>query len=160
MSDNEDIDDDILDDEEPSDVPGMIEIHRSAAENRVVVLDPSSNTGAAACSTASPPAKKRTLTLRTKWKKVPACYSKQYPHADEVEKRRNNIISIFRDKTPVECFEQLLDEAIIEDIVQQSVRYATQNNNHQFQRTNACMKKFVGILLFTGYHSLPQEQLY
>ena len=45
---NEDIDDDILDDEEPSDVPGMIEVHRSAAEDRVVVLDPSSNTGAAA----------------------------------------------------------------------------------------------------------------
>ena len=22
------------------------------------------------------------------------------------------------------------------------------------------MKKFIGILLFTGYHSLPQEQLY
>ena len=27
LSDNEDIDDDILDDEEPLDVPGMIEIH-------------------------------------------------------------------------------------------------------------------------------------
>ena len=117
-------------------------------------------TGAAASSTASPPAKKRTLTLKAKRKKEPACYSKQYPHADEVEKRRNNIISIFRDKTPVECFEQLLDEAIIEDIVRQNVRYATQNNSHQFQLTNACMKKFVGILLFTGYHFLPQEQLY
>ena len=77
-----------------------------------------------------------------------------------MEKRRSNVISIFKDITPVECFEQLLDEDIIEDIVQHSVKYATQNNNHQFQLTNACMKKFIGILLFTGYHSLPQEQLY
>ena len=118
LSDNEDIDDDILDDEEPSDVPGMIEIHRSATEDRVVVLNPSSNTGAAASaaanSTVSPPTKMRTLTLRAKWKRQPACYSKQYPNADEVEKRRNNVISIFKDKTPVECFEQLLDRTLSE----------------------------------------------
>ena len=59
LPDNEDIDADILDDEEPSDVPGMIEIHRSATKDRVVVLDPSSNIGAtasaAANSTVSPP---------------------------------------------------------------------------------------------------------
>ena len=104
MSDNEDIDDDILDDEEPSDVPGMIETHRSATEDRVVVLDPSSNTGAAASaaanSTVSPPTKKRTLTLRAKWKRQPACYSKQYPNAEEVEKRETMSLAYLRTKPP------------------------------------------------------------
>ena len=81
LSDNEDIDDDILDNEEPSGVPGMIEIHRSVAEKRVVALDPSSNTGAtasaAANSTVSPPTKKRTLTLRAKWKRQPSVMALQ-----------------------------------------------------------------------------------
>ena len=60
----------------------------------------------------------------------------------------------------MECFEKLLDDKIVTHIVQQSLAYARQKNDHKFQLSNDCIRKFFGILLFTGYHCLPQEKLY
>ncbi|XP_035222357.1 piggyBac transposable element-derived protein 3-like [Stegodyphus dumicola] len=49
---------------------------------------------------------------------------------------------------------------LVNHIVHQSVSYATQNNRHQYTLSSDCFKKFLGFLLLTGYHSLPQEQMY
>lgn len=45
-------------------------------------------------------------------------------------------------------------------IVEKSIIYANQNIPHDFMFTIDCLRKFVGFLLFTGYHCLPQEKMY
>ncbi|XP_017795699.1 PREDICTED: piggyBac transposable element-derived protein 3-like [Habropoda laboriosa] len=63
-------------------------------------------------------------------------------------------------KAPVEVFETVFDEEIMTYIVRQSVTYAAQNNRHSFTFSTDCLRKFIGFLLLTGYHSLAQEQMY
>ena len=79
---------------------------------------------------------------------------------DVVEERKRHFISELEGKTPVDCFEKLLDDKIPTHIVQQSVVYTRQQNDHKFQLSNDRKRMFLGILLFTGYHCLPQEKLY
>ena len=45
-------------------------------------------------------------------------------------------------------------------IVKESVMYANQNNRHSFHFSVDCLRKFLGFLLLTGYHSLSQEKMY
>ena len=63
-------------------------------------------------------------------------------------------------KTPVEVFETLFDENIIQHIVEESMHYARQNNSHDFVFTSDCLTKFLEFLLFIGHHSLTQEKMY
>lgn len=161
VSDNEEIDEDIIDDEEPADVPGLVEIHCVTGSDQPVIVDLSAPS---TCTTTRdlgpPPTKKKMKSLESNWKKKQPHYSKVYPNSDNVERRKSDLISELQGKSPVECFEKIFDNTIVSNIVQQTVTYATQKNNHQFQLSNECIRKFIGILLFTGYHSLPQEQLY
>ena len=61
-------------------------------------------------------------------------------------------------KSPVEIFEMLFDEDIVNYryVVLQSTTYASQNSRHTFQFSVDCLQKFIGILLLAGCHSLPQ----
>ncbi|XP_035215201.1 piggyBac transposable element-derived protein 2-like [Stegodyphus dumicola] len=155
------MDDNVIDDEEPLDVPGCVEIHRVAGfEANVLVNATESSANEVTKGTSLLPAKKRKEVLTSSWKKNQPKYSKLYENSDVIETRRNDVIKKLRGKSPVECFEILFDNETVTYIVQQSVIYDRQKNNHQFQLSNNCLKKFIGILLFTGYHSLPQEQLY
>lgn len=65
-----------------------------------------------------------------------------------------------KNKSPVEIFEELFDENLLSYIVTQSLLYARQNNRHNFELSTNCLRKFIGIFLLSGYHSLPQEQMY
>ncbi|XP_035219290.1 piggyBac transposable element-derived protein 2-like [Stegodyphus dumicola] len=155
------MDDNVIDDEEPLDVPGCVEIHCVAGfEESVLVNETESSANEVTKGTGLPPAKKRKEVLTSNWKKKQPKYLKLYENSDVIETRRNDVIRKLGGKFPVECFEILFDNETVTYIVQQSVIYAIQKNNHQFQLSNNCLKKFIGILLFTGYHSLPQEQLY
>lgn len=64
------------------------------------------------------------------------------------------------DKTPYELFKMYFDWDIMNLILEESLRYATQNNNYTFSLSEKLLEVFLGILLFSGYHSLPQEDLY
>ncbi|XP_035233212.1 piggyBac transposable element-derived protein 2-like [Stegodyphus dumicola] len=154
------MDDNVIDDEEPLDVPGCVKIHHVAGfEENVLVNATESSANEVAKGTGLPPAKKRKEVLTSNWKRKQPNYSKLYENSDVIETRRNDVIRQFRGKSPLECFEIRFDNETVTYIVQQSVIYARQKNNHQFQLSNNCLK-IIGILLFTGYHSLPQEQLY
>ncbi|KAG8234292.1 hypothetical protein J437_LFUL015017 [Ladona fulva] len=166
MSDNEDIDDNIIydniiDDEEPSDVLAFAEIHHATGNNEPAIgVDQSAlSTSTAMTDSGPPPTKKRMMTLTSNWKKRQPSYSKVYPNADDVQ-RRSALICELQGKSPVDCFEKIFDDTIVSNIVKQTVIYATQKNVHDIQVSNECIRKFIGILLFIGYHSLPQEQLY
>ena len=66
-----------------------------------------------------------------------------------------------KSKSAVEIFEMLLDEwHIMSYVVLQPTTYASQNNPNTFQFSIECFQKFIGILLLTGYNSLPQERMY
>ena len=42
----------------------------------------------------------------------------------------------------------------------QSMKYATQQNRHGFDLKPYQLQRFLGFLLFTGYHKLPREDMY
>ena len=70
------------------------------------------------------------------------------------------VVDVFSGKDSVEVFEMFLNEDIRNHIITESVRYARQKNDQDFQLDDNDMRRFTGILLLTGYHTLPQQQLY
>lgn len=63
-------------------------------------------------------------------------------------------------KTPYELFTMFIDDEIMNYLIQETQRYALQKNSAGFHISKNEMKKFLAIILFSGYHSLPQEDLY
>ena len=61
---------------------------------------------------------------------------------------------------PYEIFRLFLSDEIVHHVVEHSIIYAQQKNNHSFVLSKDDIYKFVGITILTGYHSLPQQQLY
>ncbi|GFQ83331.1 chimeric ERCC6-PGBD3 protein [Trichonephila clavata] len=145
VSDLEDIDDNILEDTIPNDVPGSLEIHGGRCNEEVTV------------QRKKKPKKEKPIS---RWKRERASFNISSQGEEECEQRRMTMIERVKDKRPVEIFEMFFTDDLVNHIVQQSVSYATQNNRHQFTLSSDCFKKFLGFLLLTGYHSLPQEQMY
>lgn len=93
------------------------------------------------------------------WKKVNPNYSKTYPSVD-INKSKNDVINQVNGKTPVEVFELFFDENLMNMIVEETKIYASQKNLHNFDVTIDCLRNIIGIFIYTGYNSLPQEKLY
>ena len=62
-------------------------------------------------------------------------------------------------KSTIEIFEQLLSD-VLELMLQQTLAYALQKNDPQVTLELNEIKAFMGILLFSGYHKLPQQNNY
>lgn len=62
--------------------------------------------------------------------------------------------------SPYELFRKYIDDDILQFMVDETIRYARQKNDVTFNLTVKDMEKFLGIILFTGYHHLPQEDMY
>lgn len=171
VSDVEDIDENVLEDTQPKDVPGNVEIHSSALPVTPTVVTPTSVTPTVVqqLDEEREPVRKiqKTANIRnpktksiSNWQTTKPDFSEQFDQNDDVLKSRENMIRDLKGKSPVEVFEILFDEDVMTYIVQQSVRYASQNNRHNFTFSVNCFRKFLGFLFLTGYHSLPQEQMY
>lgn len=63
-------------------------------------------------------------------------------------------------KLPIEVFETLFDEDVVNLIVEQTCLYASQANFHNFVFSENDLKVFLGVLFYTGYHSMPREDMY
>ena len=63
-------------------------------------------------------------------------------------------------RTPTEIFELFLDDNAIKHLTVQTVQYAAQKGDHQFSLSCNDMKVFLGILLLSGYNSVPRRRLY
>ena len=58
-------------------------------------------------------------------------------------------------------FEQFLDSALVDYIVEETNRYANVDKADHLFSTNAVeIRTFIAILFFTGYHSVPQQDMY
>ena len=104
-----------------------------------------------------PPIKKR--KQERKWKKgfdkfshqrnfnpEPPTLSEQYP--------------LLVDSTPIELFDIFYSNTIMELIVEETNRYASQHGVHDFNLSQPELKVFLGVILLSGYHILPREILY
>ena len=63
--------------------------------------------------------------------------------------------------SPFEIWKFLFTEEMIEQIVCRTNLHRNRNkNNSNFYVTDEEIRKIIGILLFSGYHSLPEKQHY
>jgi Transposase IS4 len=57
-------------------------------------------------------------------------------------------------------FKLYYDDEVQTLIIDESVKYARQKNNTSFVLDRSDLDVFIGIMLLTGYHSLPKERMY
>lgn len=60
-----------------------------------------------------------------------------------------------RGLSPLELFSKFFDEEVLEMIILQTVSYAKQKNCSTFELSKSQLKRFLGILLISGYHTVP-----
>ena len=116
LSDREDLDDNSMDDEIPTDVPGHVEIHHETREEEPKLGHAGPSTISVPEIIEPPPAKKRKLLMASSWRKKAPQYTKVYAKSDAVEAKKSHLIGELQGKTPVECFEKLLDDKIVTHI--------------------------------------------
>jgi len=71
-----------------------------------------------------------------------------------------NIFNRCANMNDIDFFELFFDQFMLEHILQESIVYAGQKNDHNFTLTLDDLKSFLGILMFSGYHQLPQQTHY
>ena len=58
--------------------------------------------------------------------------------------------------TPSDVLELFLDDEAIEHLTAETIKYAFQSGNHNFVMSAEEMRTFIGILLLSGYSSVPR----
>ena len=71
---------------------------------------------------------------------------------------RQKITDSLSGSTPVEIFEELLTPEIFQHIRTETLRYAL--DDPLFSMDDSELKAFIGILVFSGYVTIPSEKLY
>lgn len=95
------------------------------------------------------------MTVETKWVKCDAKYNTDSSNSEIA----NNLDSL-QGKSVVEIFEEFLSDKLLALVINQSEMYANQKNHPGFRISKEEIKTFIGILLISGYHELPQEDMY
>ena len=126
----------------PSDVAGQLEVHHETSDSEEEETEPVLS-------------KKRQKVDVPKWKKsdrvaLPSTASVPPKVGDEhITKNEFDIFRLF------------FTDDMIESLVCQTVLYAQRDkNNPSFTMTSDDMRQFLGLLLVSGYHSLPGENDY
>nr|CAI5834681.1 unnamed protein product [Callosobruchus analis] len=98
------------------------------------------------------------LASTVKWKKGQIEYIHR-PISDEF-RACEELKNALSEKTPLEIFFMFMDDEVIDLILDFSIKYAQDNNRHEFSLSKNELLNFIGILLFSGYHTLPHIQHY
>jgi len=151
LSDEEAVDlDDLLPSDLPYDVPGRV---------AVFVRDEGNDGDVATSHSKSKSTKKQKMdaSVMPKWSNK-VSYEHEIPTADfnRLVDQKPDLIEL----SPYEIFCLYYDDQLKHLIMSESIRYARQKNNLQFALDEADLDVFVGVLLLSGYHSLPREKLY
>lgn len=154
VTDEDEADDDQLGIAEVRDVPGLLEVdedHRTQNEENSIAEENEQKS------------KKQKLS-RTEacWEKKEPIYNFSRENFAEVDcKKVENLKEQLGSLTPLQIFEKILPESILEHIRDETIRYARCTKNDQdFSLDVAELKVFIGILLFSGYHQVPSERMY
>ena len=84
-------------------------------------------------------------------------YSREISETSKID---CTILDNMASHTVEEFFELLYSKELVEKIIYYSIEYAKQKNNHEFSLSSNELKVFIGILLLSGYHKEPQEDMY
>lgn len=156
VTDEEELDDDICENEKNlPDVAGTYEIH-AVLPDTIEDLDnqplPSSSKKAKV--------NKKTINKSAlpKWIKEVPIYTTE-PQNEE-KKNLEHIENTIGGKTPFEVFSLFFSDDVWEKIISYTKKYAYDKNRHSFTVDKTSLKRFFGILIFSGYHTLPATKLY
>lgn len=142
LTDEENIDEGNLEETPlPTDVAGTLEVHIPEINK----------------SATSSKNKKQKKTVH--WTKPKEVVYSTMPEDKQLAKKEELELQLGQ-KNPTNLFELFFDNDILGHILEQSNKYAVQNNRHGFQLEMYQLKRFIGFLLFSGYHQLPRERMY
>ena len=170
-SETEDIGDDLLATEEPGDVAGELEVFARSGtdeshDSSEVEVAATSSKPTASKKQKQPPTKKAKMSVndrergltQPKWKKSdtffePMTATVPTPLADS----HPELIAM----SPIELFDTIFTQQMLEDLRQQFELYANRDSNFPgFSATVDDIRHFMGILLLSGYYCLPCERDY
>ncbi|XP_037930822.1 piggyBac transposable element-derived protein 3-like [Teleopsis dalmanni] len=97
---------------------------------------------------------------KPKWKKTKITKFRNHHNATALFEKQNELIAKLSGKNVVEYVELFLDDEVINYIVEQTNIYAHQNNVGSDVCNKTNIVRFIGFLLLTGYHTVPQVELY
>ena len=171
LTDEEEFDENELDEIEVRNVPGELEVNVEEDESDVDEREDTSSdevpTRKRKTNDKSKIKNKTTKKANAANKEVPKCkWEKKMPvytqtAADSKDNITNNPhIQRLYGKSPTEVFMELFDEDVLEMIRHESIMYARSKNNHDFRIDTEELKVFLAILMFSGYHRLPSEEMY
>ena len=92
------------------------------------------------------------------WKKGEIIYTHS-PTSVELQDKEN-LKNLYGGLTPLEIFFLFFDDEVVNLVLEFTLKYASDNNRHSFSLQKEELLGFVGILLLSGYHTLPQTRLY
>lgn len=95
------------------------------------------------------------------WRKCAPSYSSFFqPSEYNVRSsQKTQIIDQLKNLSPVEVFDKIFDSEN-DLILSNTLLYAGQNNRHGFVLDREDLRRFLGILILSGYHRLPRERQY
>ncbi|KAH8040390.1 hypothetical protein HPB51_010170 [Rhipicephalus microplus] len=105
------------------------------------------------------PALKRAKVPAIKWKAMKLEYNRTNS-TDGARQRAAKLRALYAGYSTSQIFSTILDDEILTHIIIQTDSYAKQKNEHGFSLDLDELKKFIGILMLSGYHSLPRQKLY
>lgn len=126
----------------PNDTAGEVELHTKKKFDQPEI---------------SNKAKKRKLE-ELRWSKKEPTDRPQPVNDEEISIQK--IRDLIENNSSAEIFNIFFDSDVLSLLIEQTNLYAQQKNRPEFKATQAYMRRFIGILLLTGYHSLPQEEMY
>lgn len=146
----------------PQDVPGNIEVFRNRknSDSEDNAYDESDDEPLASKRRRLDANSQSTQRPNPNWRKCIPSYTSTSQTTSEVSERKKAICEELKGFKPVQIFEKLFDDDIVDMIVTNSKLYANQHNRHEFQLDSSDVKKFLGVLLLSGYHKLPREPMY
>lgn len=165
LTDEEDIDDDLVNTTSANsgDIVGTFELHIDDVNysyNQPENDSDDSDNEPLACKIRrlSTACQKTIIENVPEWEKGATILSSQ-----PVSKELHNIEQLKNElegKSPLEIFFLYFDDELLDLVVGYSLKYARDNNRHQFDFDRTDLLAFLGILILSGYHTLPQMQLY
>lgn len=153
LTDDERLDENVIG-EEPleTDIAGTFEIHKNNDS-------PSISNDANDEIPAKRPKQSTEICLQPKWTKPDSVNFSESPNFEE-QTCRENIIRLYGGKSPIEMFNYFCDDNLLNTVISFSQLYALSKNAHDVEISIKLLKRFIGILILSGYHTLPQCDLY
>ncbi|KAJ2948736.1 hypothetical protein O0L34_g7996 [Tuta absoluta] len=160
-------DDDLTNSTLPRDVPGTLEVVPRHPNHDISDWDESNDEP---LSNIARPAKRSRNEVSSNqqrqqseapiWRKTLPIYSTVHNITDAIQNRQKHVVECLKNHSPVLLFEEMFDDDVMSLIVNNSLLYAGQNNRHNFEFNTSDLKRFLGILILSGYHELPSERSY